>query len=111
MTKGLEMKLEELEKEVDEAFVRYYNKNFTGRDVEDAVFEAMKDSIMKLGSIYCQFNFLKQGLDIVLYHDKNVSPNLPNDYREQIEYNKETVNIIWQRLGNILEIVADRLAK
>ena len=41
MTKGLEMKLEELEKEVDEAFVRYYNKNFTGRDVEDAVFEAI----------------------------------------------------------------------
>lgn len=105
------MKLEEFEKEAERAFVRYHNKYFAGKDVEDAVNETIKSSILKLSAIYCQFDFLRQSLDFVLNHDKNVSQNLSEAYKKQIKYNIETAEIIWDDLDRLLKIVADRITK
>ena len=105
------MCVEEFKNATEEAFVKYFNNNFANMNVEVAVNEAMKRSVIKLSAIYCQFDFLRQSLELVLNNDKNISTNVSEDYKKQIKYDIETTNIIWNNLDNLIKIVVDRITR
>lgn len=100
--------IEQFEKLIKEARVRYFKKHFVSKNIDTAMYESNKEIILELASTSVKISILIDCLCIIR-KNKNYFLKLDNDCQKRVKTNIIGLKVIHKELDNILKPILEGL--
>lgn len=89
-----------------EQFIKYFEKNFLGKDIFAVMYDELKISILNFAAIAMKFEFLVESIKVIK-ESKNLGENLSAEDKKLLNNYIVCVEFIAEELNAILKVIEE----